>query len=99
MNTVKETAMAIANQSIAYCQNQSCGKCVPCRIGSKRLSELYGRIESGQCMPWDIMTLTKLCAYMEKNSACGTGRSAGNTVLRMLKIAETADSDGEGATP
>ena len=69
----------MAKESIDYCVRKSCGKCVSCRIGGKRLS--------GQEFPWDRMTLERLCRYMASTSACGTGRTAGEMVLKMIQLA------------
>ena len=87
MNTVNNPAMQMAKESIDYCVRKSCGKCVSCRIGGKRLSEIFTRMEAGQEFPWDRMTLERLCRYMASTSACGTGRTAGEMVLKMIRLA------------
>lgn len=84
MKITNDWAINIAKQSLDYCLKESCGKCVPCRIGSKRAAEIMARIENGEGEPQDLETLERLCKYMTTTSACGMGQATGNMVLSML---------------
>jgi NADH:ubiquinone oxidoreductase subunit F (NADH-binding)/(2Fe-2S) ferredoxin len=82
----EDTCMVdVAKSCIGFCQEESCGKCVPCRIGTKRMLEIVERIANGQGMEGDIETLEKLMAYMRITSFCNLGRSAPNTVLTTIR--------------
>lgn len=65
--------------------DESCGKCVPCRIGTKRLYEILERITEGKSEEKDLKTLEELSKYIKENSLCGLGQSAPNPVLSNLK--------------
>ncbi len=65
--------------------DESCGKCVPCRIGTKRLYEILERITTGKGEEKDLETLEELSKYIKENSLCGLGQSAPNPVLSNLK--------------
>lgn len=65
--------------------DESCGKCTPCRIGTKRLKEILEKITSGKGEEKDLETLEELSKYIKENSLCGLGQSAPNPVLSNLK--------------
>lgn len=65
--------------------DESCGKCTPCRIGTKRLKEILEKITSGECEEKDLEILEELSKYIKENSLCGLGQSAPNPVLSNLK--------------
>ncbi|MDD4120774.1 MAG: NADH-ubiquinone oxidoreductase-F iron-sulfur binding region domain-containing protein, partial [Clostridia bacterium] len=75
----------IAKFFLQFTQDESCGKCVPCRIGTKRLLEYLVRITSGQGKPSDIAEMEKLCEYIKDNSLCGLGQTAPNPVLSTIR--------------
>jgi NADH-quinone oxidoreductase subunit F len=68
-----------------FIQNESCGKCVPCREGTKRLLEILERAVGGEGKPEDIDTLLDLAEVIKDASLCGLGKTAPNPVLSMLK--------------
>ncbi len=68
-----------------FTQIESCGKCVPCRVGTKRLLEILNRITSGEGRNGDIRKLEKLCSGIKSTSLCGLGQTAPNPVLSTLK--------------
>lgn len=75
----------MAQYFIQFTQTESCGKCVPCRVGTKRLLEILRRITSGKGREDDIRKLEKLCAGIKSTSLCGLGQTAPNPVLSTLK--------------
>lgn len=76
----------IAKFFLQFTQDESCGKCVPCRIGTKRLLEYLERITSGQGKPTDIAEMEELSEYIKDNSLCGLGQTAPNPVLSTIKF-------------
>ncbi|MDH7479429.1 MAG: NADH-quinone oxidoreductase subunit NuoF, partial [Syntrophomonadaceae bacterium] len=68
-----------------FCQEESCGKCVPCRIGTKRMLEILLRITNGEGKEGDIEALEKLGNYIKNTSLCGLGQSAPNPVLSTIR--------------
>ncbi len=75
----------IAKFFLEFTQAESCGKCVPCRIGTKRLLEILDRITKGQGKEGDIELLEQLCASVRSASLCGLGQTAPNPILSTLK--------------
>ncbi len=67
-----------------FCRQESCGKCVPCRIGTKRMSEILQRITSGRGELSDIEKLEELGGVIKEASLCGLGQTAPNPVLSTL---------------
>jgi NADH-quinone oxidoreductase subunit F len=74
----------VAKYFLQFTQSESCGKCVPCRIGTKRLLEILKRITSGRGKPEDIEKLEKLSHDIKASSLCGLGQTAPNPVLSTL---------------
>jgi len=74
----------VAQYFLQFTQSESCGKCVPCRIGTKRLLEILKRITSGRGKPEDIEKLEKLSHDIKASSLCGLGQTAPNPVLSTL---------------
>ena len=64
---------------------ESCGKCTPCRIGTKRMLEILTKITKGTATMEDLDKLEELCYYVKENSACGLGQTAPNPVLSTLR--------------
>ncbi len=75
----------IAKFFLEFTQAESCGKCVPCRIGTKRLLEILGRITKGAGKKGDIELLEKLSKDIKATSLCGLGQTAPNPVLSTIK--------------
>ncbi|ACL69389.1 NADH-quinone oxidoreductase subunit NuoF [Halothermothrix orenii] len=75
----------VARFFLDFTQDESCGKCVPCRIGTKRMLEILERITKGQGEPGDIEKLEKLGKYIKENALCGLGQTAPNPVLSTIK--------------
>ena len=66
--------------------DESCGKCTPCRVGTRRLLEMLDKITSGNGTLEDLDKLEELCYYIKENSLCGLGQTAPNPVLATLKF-------------
>jgi len=82
----EDTCMVdIARFFMEFTQAESCGKCVPCRIGTKRILEILTRICDGQGKDGDIETLEMLCEQTMANSLCGLGKGAPNPIVSTLK--------------
>ena len=83
----EDTCMVdIAKFFLEFTVEESCGKCVPCRIGTKRLLELLEKITNGEGTLEDIDKLEELCHYINDNSLCGLGQTAPNPVLSTLNF-------------
>ncbi|MDD3175355.1 MAG: NADH-ubiquinone oxidoreductase-F iron-sulfur binding region domain-containing protein [Candidatus Nanoarchaeia archaeon] len=74
-----------AKYFLNFTQQESCGKCVPCREGTKRLLEMLQKISKGNGVVQDIDKLNELAVYVSKNSLCGLGQFAPNPVLSTIK--------------
>jgi NADH:ubiquinone oxidoreductase subunit F (NADH-binding)/(2Fe-2S) ferredoxin len=75
----------VAKYFLQFTQSESCGKCVPCRIGTKRLLEILTRITEGKGRATDIDLLQTLSSDVKTSSLCGLGQSAPNPVLSTIK--------------
>ena len=75
----------IAKFFLEFTVDESCGKCTPCRIGTKRLYEMLDKITKGQGTLEDLDKMEELCNYIKKNSLCGLGQTAPNPVLSTLR--------------
>ena len=71
---------------LEFTVDESCGKCTPCRVGTKRLLEMLDNITTGKANLEDIDKLEELCYYIKQNSLCGLGQTAPNPVLATLKF-------------
>ncbi|MDH4232830.1 MAG: NADH-quinone oxidoreductase subunit NuoF [Nitrospirota bacterium] len=75
----------MAKYFVQFTQSESCGKCVPCRVGTKRLLEILERITRGEGKEDDLDLLEKLSNGIKATSLCGLGQTAPNPVLSTLK--------------
>ncbi len=75
----------IARFFMEFTQEESCGKCVPCRVGTRRILEILERICAGEGVPDDIPMLHNLCSEIIQDSLCGLGQGAPNPVVSTLK--------------
>ena len=76
----------IAKFFLNFTVDESCGKCTPCRVGTRRLLEMLDKITSGNGTLEDLDKLEELCYYIKENSLCGLGQTAPNPVLATLKF-------------
>ena len=75
----------IAKFFLEFTVDESCGKCTPCRVGTKRLLEMLDKITKGQATMEDLDKMEELCYYIKKNALCGLGQTAPNPVLSTLR--------------
>ena len=75
----------IAKFFLEFTVEESCGKCTPCRVGTKRMLEILTKITKGQATMEDLDKLEELCYYIKDNSLCGLGQTAPNPVLSTLR--------------
>ena len=75
----------IAKFYLQFTVDESCGKCTPCRIGTKRMLEILDRITEGKGKMEDLDELESLAKYIEENALCGLGQSAPNPVISTIK--------------
>ena len=75
----------VARFFLDFTVDESCGKCTPCRIGTKRLLEMLDKITSGNGTLEDLDKMEELCNYIKNNSMCALGQTAPNPVLSTLK--------------
>lgn len=82
----EDTCMVdIAKFFLQFTVDESCGKCTPCRVGTKRLLELLEKITDGRGTLDDIDKMEELCYYIKDNALCGLGQTAPNPVLSTLR--------------
>jgi len=74
----------VARFFLEFTVEESCGKCTPCREGTKRMLEILEKITSGMGTPYDIDRLEKLAVMIKDSSLCGLGQTAPNPVLSTL---------------
>ena len=77
--------VCLAKFYLEFTVSESCGKCTPCRIGTKRMLEILTRLCDGEGSELDIYKLEKLAVNIQKASICGLGQSAPNPVISTLK--------------
>ncbi len=78
----------VARYFMEFCMSESCGKCVPCRVGTAEMYELLSRIVQGRASSGDMALLQELCETVKYTSLCGLGQAAPNPVLSTIKYFE-----------
>ena len=82
----EDTCMVdIAKFFLEFTVDESCGKCTPCRIGTRRMIEILEKIKKGQATMEDLDKLEELCYHLQSNSLCALGQTAPNPVLSTLR--------------
>ncbi|MEG1932432.1 MAG: NADH-quinone oxidoreductase subunit NuoF, partial [Pygmaiobacter sp.] len=82
----EDTCMVdIAKFFLEFTVDESCGKCTPCRVGTKRLLELLTKITDGRGTMEDLDRIEEIAAFIKSNSLCGLGQTAPNPVLSTLR--------------
>jgi len=82
----EDTCMVdIAKYFLDFTVDESCGKCAPCRIGTRRMYEMLTKISEGNATLEDLDKLEQLCYYIKANSLCGLGQTAPNPVLSTIR--------------
>jgi len=75
----------VAKYFMDFCMDESCGKCVPCRVGTAQMFRMLERICNGTGSEQDLALLEELCPMVRETSLCGLGQSASNPVLSTLR--------------
>ena len=75
----------VAKYFMDFCMTESCGKCVPCRVGTYQMNELLARITERTAAPEELTMLEELCDLLRNTSLCGLGQSAPNPVMSTLR--------------
>ncbi len=82
----EDTCMVdMARFFLAFCQDESCGKCVPCRVGTRQMLNMLERICQGEGQPGDIERLEQLARLVSSTSLCALGGTAPNPVLTTIR--------------
>ena len=82
----EDTCMVdIAKFFLEFTVDESCGKCTPCRIGTRRMLEILEKITKGQATMEDLDKLEELCYHLQSSSLCALGQTAPNPVLSTLR--------------
>ena len=81
----KSCMVDVAKFFMEFCMDESCGKCVPCRVGTVQMYRILDRITKGSATMDDLDKLQELCSLLQETSLCGLGMSAPNPVLSTLR--------------
>jgi NADH:ubiquinone oxidoreductase subunit F (NADH-binding) len=75
----------VAKFFMDFCQSESCGKCVPCRVGTSQMFDLLGKISDGEGTRGDLELLERLTDMVKATSLCGLGQSCPNPVVTTIR--------------
>jgi len=75
----------VARYFLEFTQDQSCGKCTPCRVGTRRMLDILNRLVAGDGKKGDLEELQHLAVYIKHASLCGLGKTAPNPILSTLR--------------
>ena len=75
----------IARYFLEFTQDESCGKCIPCRVGTRKMLDLLTATSFGRAQAGDLDRLEALCRTVETTSLCGLGQTAPNPVMSTLR--------------
>ncbi|MDJ0751928.1 MAG: NADH-quinone oxidoreductase subunit NuoF [Ardenticatenaceae bacterium] len=86
--TMDETSnmVDVARYFMEFCMAESCGKCVPCRVGTVHLHNLLDKIYNGKATHKDLALLERLCSFVSETSLCGLGQAAPNPIRSTLRF-------------
>ena len=76
----------VAKYFMDFCMDESCGKCIPCRVGTKHIYMLLDKIVHHQATEEEFELLKELCVMVKETSLCGLGQSAPNPVLSTIRF-------------
>jgi bidirectional [NiFe] hydrogenase diaphorase subunit len=76
----------VAKYFMDFCKDESCGKCIPCRVGTVHIHGILDKISRGEATTADLTLLEELCMMVKETSLCGLGQSAPNPVLSTLRF-------------
>jgi len=83
----------VARFFMEFCMDESCGKCIPCRVGTVQMHHLLCKILEGKATQRDLKTLEELCDMVRSTSLCGLGQTAPNPVLSTLRFFRSEYTD------
>jgi bidirectional [NiFe] hydrogenase diaphorase subunit len=75
----------VARFFMEFCMTESCGKCVPCRVGTVQMYNILTKIYEGEGTPGDLKLLEELCDIVRNTSLCGLGQSSPNPIVSTLR--------------
>ncbi len=75
----------VAKYFMEFCMTESCGKCIPCRVGTVQMYNLLKKITEFRANAADLVQLERLCGLVKHTSLCGLGQSAPNPVMSTLR--------------
>lgn len=75
----------VARYFMEFCMTESCGKCIPCRVGTAQMYDLLTRIINNEATLYDLQQLEDICDMVKNTSLCGLGQSAPNPILSTLR--------------
>jgi bidirectional [NiFe] hydrogenase diaphorase subunit len=81
----KSCMVDVAKFFMEFCMDESCGKCVPCRVGTVQMHRILEHITDGSATMADLERLQELCTMVKETSLCGLGQSAPNPVLSTIR--------------
>ena len=81
----KSCMVDVAKFFMDFCLSESCGKCVPCRVGTSQMYDLLNKISKGQATHEDLALLEELCDLVQNTSLCGLGQTAPNPIVSTLR--------------
>jgi bidirectional [NiFe] hydrogenase diaphorase subunit len=76
----------MARYFMEFSMQESCGKCIPCRVGTTMLYNLLGKFQAGTATRWDLKRLEELCDMVKNTSLCGLGQAAPNPIISTLRF-------------
>jgi bidirectional [NiFe] hydrogenase diaphorase subunit len=76
----------MARYFMEFSMQESCGKCIPCRVGTTMLYNLLGKFQAGTATKWDLKRLEELCDMVKNTSLCGLGQAAPNPIISTLRF-------------
>ncbi len=80
-----ENLVTVARELTEFYADESCGMCVPCRVGLQRLAQMLRKHERGEAYPGDTEAMAQLCEYIKQNARCGLAKAAVNPTLTLIK--------------
>ncbi len=97
---INKCIVDLAYVVMRFFENESCGKCTPCRLGTLRMSELLDRLRHGQAAPGDVDLLEEMADAVAKTSFCGLGQGAPVSILTALRsFREEFEAHAKGICP
>jgi bidirectional [NiFe] hydrogenase diaphorase subunit len=76
----------VAKFFMEFCMDESCGKCIPCRVGTKHIYMMLDKVIRNEATEEDFALLQELCVMVKETSLCGLGQSAPNPVLSTIRF-------------